>query len=252
MPADWQARLLAPILSIGGRPSRRTSPPPRFTGSRASDGACPSSASRGAASTGARAAASTRAPTSIAVGSVIIDGIPTTDIDRTILDLAGRSATSGAARDRVGSTRRTQPTGRDLIRRLPVTLAGRPGIRRLRRVILANMRSDRDHRQRLRAARPRVHPRGRASRARAPPQGVRRRSLRRRGRPRVPGTKIAIELDGRGPPRGGRVGAGPPAAERPRPARVDRPALQLAALPRPTGPGDRRDPSRDPAARASR
>jgi very-short-patch-repair endonuclease len=74
---------------------------------------------------------------------VVIDGIPTTDIDRTILDLARRFG-----RKRILSAMEwSRRTGRTDWSSLIATLArharrGRPGIRRMRGVIVANAERD--------------------------------------------------------------------------------------------------------------
>ena len=74
-----------------------------------------------------RTCGSTPAPTSIAAASCTIDGIPATDIDRTILDLARTVGHERpAASDRVGSTRRARRLVERDRRRMPVTL-GRVG-----------------------------------------------------------------------------------------------------------------------------
>jgi very-short-patch-repair endonuclease len=70
---------------------------------------------------------------------VVLDGIPTTDIDRTILDLARRSS----AKRVLSAMEWARRSGRTDWSSLIATLArharrGRPGVQRMRRVIVAN------------------------------------------------------------------------------------------------------------------
>lgn len=138
-PPTWRTSLLAPILSAGpaarashfaaaalhGLPGYPESTPeltiPRGQGQRRSD---------------ARVHTSTDLDRS---ALVVVDAIPVTDVARTILDLARTVGDKRLART-IENARRAKATDWE---RLISTLArharrGRPGIRRLRRVIAAN------------------------------------------------------------------------------------------------------------------
>ena len=71
---------------------------------------------------------------------MVIRGVPATDLDRTILDLARRTGPLRLARIIEWARRQHLTTWDDLIRTLAThARSGRPGIRRLRGVILANV-----------------------------------------------------------------------------------------------------------------
>ena len=125
-------------------PSPATSPPRRCTASRASAGERPRSPSREGESTAAPASRSTPAPTSTAARPWSSTASRSPRSSRTLLDI-GRHVgdATPAAGHRVGPTRAADSTGLRSSRTLAHhARRGRPGIRRLRRVIVANI--DRD------------------------------------------------------------------------------------------------------------
>jgi very-short-patch-repair endonuclease len=70
---------------------------------------------------------------------VLVDGIPTTDINRTILDIARRSSAKRVLRSMEWARRNDRATWASLISTLARhARKGRPGIRRMRQVIVAN------------------------------------------------------------------------------------------------------------------
>ena len=127
----------------------------------------------------------------------IREGIAVTDPSRTLLDV-GRFVGDRRLERAVESARRLKlTTWPELIAVLAKhARRGRPGIRRLRRVIATNAHREDGHGQRLRAAGPRTPPRARpAGSRRAPRAPRRRRPAPGRDRPRLPG-----------PPHRGRAG----------------------------------------------
>ena len=172
-------------------------------------------------------------------------GIPLTDPSRTLLDLA-RFIGDRRLLQAVESARRLHLTSWP---ELIATLAkharrGRPGIRRLRRVIAGERPSRRDHRQRLRAARARPPPRARAAGAGpSPPAPRKRRSPTRGDRSGVPTPARSPSSSTARSIRPTRSSKGSATPEPDRAGRLDDPSVHLEDLPGPAGgdrPGSRR------------
>jgi very-short-patch-repair endonuclease len=138
-PHTWHARVLAPILSVGGRTAASHLTAASLHGMPGFGHGTPEiSVERGV--NHRRPSLITHTSTDLErCRTVVVDGIPTTDCSRTILDLARRTSDRRLLRVTEWGRRNDLTSWNDLI----TTLAhharkGRPGIRRLRRMILAN------------------------------------------------------------------------------------------------------------------
>jgi very-short-patch-repair endonuclease len=144
VPPSWEARALAPILALG----------PGAVASHACAAALHEVPGFGHGTPelsvprdgGGRLRASAIIHTSTDLdrcARVLLRGIPTTDINRTVLDLARRTGAVRLTRLIEWARRERLTTWDDLIQTLARhARCGRPGIRRLRGVILANMHRD--------------------------------------------------------------------------------------------------------------
>lgn len=140
LPSTWEGRLLAPILSVGGRAAASHFAAAALHGLPGfGRGAAEISIERGRE----HRRPDVRVHTSTDLDRcqrVLVNGIPATDVPRTILDLGRRIGDQRQLRVIEWCRREGILDWSDLI----TTLAhharkGRPGVRRLRRVILANM-----------------------------------------------------------------------------------------------------------------
>jgi very-short-patch-repair endonuclease len=138
-PQSWQAHVLAPILSVGGRSAASHLAAAALHGMPGFGRGIPEiSVERGV--NHRRPGLTTHTSSDLERCRIlVVDGVPTTDCARTILDLARTTSDRRILRTAEWGRRSGLTTWSELI----ATLAhharkGRPGIRRLRRVILAN------------------------------------------------------------------------------------------------------------------
>jgi hypothetical protein len=139
-PAPWEARVLAPVLAIGGRTSASHTTAAALHGIPGFGRGTPEiTVSRD----GDRRRRGVIVHTSTDLDRcerVVVDGVPTTDLGRTLLDLARTTGDRRLHRCIEWSRRERGTTWSSLISTLARhARRGRPGIRRFRRVILANV-----------------------------------------------------------------------------------------------------------------
>ena len=139
-PRPWEARVLAPILAIGGRTMASHSSAAALHGLPGFGRGTPEiSVSR----RGDRRRSGVIVHTSTDLERctrVVVDGVPTTDVARTLLDIGRFVADQRLLRAIEWARRSDKADWSSLISTLAHhARRGRPGIRRLRRVITANM-----------------------------------------------------------------------------------------------------------------
>jgi hypothetical protein len=141
VPPSWEARALAPILALGPDAMASHSSAAALHGVPGFAQGTPELTVPRDGGGRLRSDAIIHTSTDLdRCQRVILRGIPATDIDRTILDLARRTGEERLGRIIEWARRDALTTWDDLIRTLARhARCGRPGIRRLRGVILANM-----------------------------------------------------------------------------------------------------------------
>lgn len=137
IPKTWESRLLAPILSAGpGAVASHFAAAALHGVPGMGRGAPELSVPRGREHR--RKGMTVHTSTDLDLCRVVsVDGIPVTDVERTLLDMGRRLSVEGLTRAVEGCRRAGQTDWSTLIRTLAVhARPGRPGIRRLRQVIL--------------------------------------------------------------------------------------------------------------------
>jgi predicted transcriptional regulator of viral defense system len=142
-PRPWESRVLAPILGIGSGALASHTSAARLHGMPGFGPGAPEVTVARSADHRRRGVIMHTSTDLERCTPVVVDGVPSTDVDRTLLDLARTTGDARLLRHIEWARREDRTDWSTLISTLARhARRGRPGIRRLRRVIVANM--DRD------------------------------------------------------------------------------------------------------------